>query len=189
MKPTEDKRSAVLSATLRLISAQGFHGTPMAQIAKESGTSAGIIYHYFENKEDLLNQLYLHVKTKCAEQVLTTVKENAAAENKIRQILRNIFYYYIENWDELSFAEQYENSPLIQPATATQVSKLLEPVIRLFEQALSECRLKPLGVQTLLTLSFGAVSSLAKLYIFKKMSVDDRVIQKELEAIWDMIKI
>jgi len=66
---------------------------------------------------------------------------------------------------------------------------LLEPVIRLFEQAISESRLKPLGVQTLLTMSFGAVSSLAKLYIFKKMSVDDRVIQKELDAVWDMIKI
>lgn len=189
MSPSEVKQNAIFAATLRLISAQGFHGTPMSQIAKESGTSAGIIYHYFENKEDLLNKLYLHVKTKCAKQVLATMQAAASSKENIKQILSNIFYYYIDNWDELSFAEQYENSPLIKPETDAKLSGLLEPVIRLFEQAKSEGFLKQLSVQALLTMSFGAVASLAKFYISRDMPVDDSIIQKELQAVYDMIRI
>lgn len=188
MKTSNDKRSAIFETTLRLISANGFHGTPMSQIAKESGTSAGIIYHYFENKADLLNKLYLHIKTKCAKQVMESVQEAASAEDNIRQILKNIFYYYIENWDELSFAEQYENSPLINPETHAQLSELLGPVIRLFKQAESETRLKPLRIQSLLTLSFGAVASLAKLYISDGLAFEDSMIQNELHAVWNMIE-
>lgn len=43
MKPVEDKRQAILEATLRLISENGFHGTAMSKVAKEAGVSAGII--------------------------------------------------------------------------------------------------------------------------------------------------
>ena len=49
-----DKRKDILDATLQLISDQGFHGTPMSQIAAEAGVGAGAIYRYFENKHLLL---------------------------------------------------------------------------------------------------------------------------------------
>ena len=52
MTQAEDKRTAILQATLRLISENGFHGTAMSKVAKEAGVSAGIIYHYFDSKDD-----------------------------------------------------------------------------------------------------------------------------------------
>ena len=57
-----DKRTAILQATFDLVAERGFHQTPMSLVAKRSGVSAGIIYHYFDNKEDLIRQLYWHIK-------------------------------------------------------------------------------------------------------------------------------
>ena len=57
-----DKRKAILNTTLKLISSNGFHAAPMSVIAKEAGVAAGTIYLYFENKEDLIIQLYKYVK-------------------------------------------------------------------------------------------------------------------------------
>jgi AcrR family transcriptional regulator len=48
MDHVEDKRRAILAATLRLISKNGFHGTAMSRVAQEAGVSTGIISHYFK---------------------------------------------------------------------------------------------------------------------------------------------
>ena len=42
-----------------LFSEQGYHAASIANIAKKSGISKGLMYNYFENKEDLLNQLVI----------------------------------------------------------------------------------------------------------------------------------
>jgi AcrR family transcriptional regulator len=57
-----NKQEAILAATLRLVSERGFHDAPMSLIAKEAGVSAGIIYHYFDNKEDLIHALFTQAK-------------------------------------------------------------------------------------------------------------------------------
>lgn len=188
LKPTEDKRDAIFRATLKLIAEQGFHGTPMSQIAREAGISVGIIYHYFANKTELLNELYRHIKSSCAAVVLRSLREDGPAEDEIKRIFIHIFTYYIEHGDELSFAEQYENSPLIGEATHEQASGLLAPVFRLFQRAQAENRLKPLRTEILIALSFGAVASLAKMYISRGLPPDDAVVQGELNAVWDAIK-
>jgi AcrR family transcriptional regulator len=51
-----------MSAAIRVIAAQGL-GAPTATIAKEAGVSNGSLFTYFETKADLLNQLYVGLKT------------------------------------------------------------------------------------------------------------------------------
>jgi AcrR family transcriptional regulator len=70
MDHVEDKRQAILDATLRLISKNGFHGTAMSKVAQEARVSTGIIYHYFDNKDELIDELYKAIKRKSARQCL-----------------------------------------------------------------------------------------------------------------------
>ncbi|MCP2234125.1 MULTISPECIES: TetR/AcrR family transcriptional regulator [Erwinia] len=58
----ETKRRAILDAALRIISGEGLSATT-AQIAREAGVSAGSLFTYFPDKNTLLNQLYLTIKT------------------------------------------------------------------------------------------------------------------------------
>src|SRR5277367_2934520 len=62
---SDDRRSAILSAAIRVIAAQGL-GAPTATIAKEAGVSNGSLFTYFETKADLLNQLYIALKREMA---------------------------------------------------------------------------------------------------------------------------
>ncbi|MBN1583370.1 MAG: helix-turn-helix transcriptional regulator [Anaerolineae bacterium] len=55
MNPVGDKRTAILEATLKLISKHAFHGTAMSRVAEEVGVSAGIIYHYFTGEQQRCN--------------------------------------------------------------------------------------------------------------------------------------
>lgn len=46
-----------MEAAFGLIARQGYESTSISQIASEAGVSKGLLYNYFESKEDLLEQL------------------------------------------------------------------------------------------------------------------------------------
>ena len=80
---SDDRRSAILSATTRVIAAQGL-GAPTATIAQEAGGSNGSLFTYFETKADLLNHLYVELKT---EMGLAALHELPAASDPREQVL------------------------------------------------------------------------------------------------------
>ena len=56
--PPIDKRRQILDAAIRVFARQGFHATRVADIADEAGVAYGLVYHYFESKEKVLNELF-----------------------------------------------------------------------------------------------------------------------------------
>jgi AcrR family transcriptional regulator len=59
---SEDKRAAILEAATEAVAALGV-SAPTAQIAKGAGVAEGTLFTYFANKDELLSQLYLELKT------------------------------------------------------------------------------------------------------------------------------
>ena len=62
---SDEKRGAIMAAATRVIAAEGL-GAATAAIAQEAGVSNGSLFTYFETKADLLNHLYLELKTEMA---------------------------------------------------------------------------------------------------------------------------
>lgn len=52
---SETVRNQIISIARRIVSEEGTDGLSIRRITKEMGYSAGIVYHYFENKEQLLS--------------------------------------------------------------------------------------------------------------------------------------
>jgi AcrR family transcriptional regulator len=50
-------RETIMEAALELFAHYGFHNTSISQIAKEAGISKGLLYNYFDSKEDLLKRI------------------------------------------------------------------------------------------------------------------------------------
>ena len=73
---SDDRRIALMAAATRIIAVQGL-GAPTAMIAKEAGVSTGSLFTYFETKADLLNQLYIELKTEMAAAALDGVPADA----------------------------------------------------------------------------------------------------------------
>ncbi|HLW01670.1 MAG TPA: TetR/AcrR family transcriptional regulator [Ktedonobacterales bacterium] len=57
---TEDRRNQILEAALKVFGEKGFNGATNKNIADAAGVSAGLIYFYFKNKEDLLFAILEH---------------------------------------------------------------------------------------------------------------------------------
>lgn len=55
----EQSRRKILDTALELFAANGFHTTSVDAIASQAGVSKGLIYNYFESKEQLLEELVM----------------------------------------------------------------------------------------------------------------------------------
>jgi AcrR family transcriptional regulator len=62
---SEDKRAAIMSSAARVIAAQGL-GAATAGIARGAGVANGTLFNYFPTKAELLNALYLELKSEVA---------------------------------------------------------------------------------------------------------------------------
>lgn len=54
----ENKRKLIMDAALILFARNGFHATSISQIAQNAGISKGLLYNYFESKDELLSELF-----------------------------------------------------------------------------------------------------------------------------------
>ena len=52
-----DRKKAILDAALHVFSEQGYHNASISKVSKHAGVSKGLMYNYFENKEELLDIL------------------------------------------------------------------------------------------------------------------------------------
>ncbi len=54
----QEKRRIILNAAVRVFSQKGFHRCRISDIASEAQVAYGLVYHYFENKEEILNSIF-----------------------------------------------------------------------------------------------------------------------------------
>jgi AcrR family transcriptional regulator len=53
-----DKRRMILDAGITVFARQGFHHCRVSDVADEAGVAYGLVYHYFDSKEQILNTLF-----------------------------------------------------------------------------------------------------------------------------------
>ncbi len=56
--PPGDRRRQILDAAIRVFARQGFHRCRVSDIADEAGVAYGLVYHYFNSKDQVLNELF-----------------------------------------------------------------------------------------------------------------------------------
>jgi TetR/AcrR family fatty acid metabolism transcriptional regulator len=58
-EPAVDKRRLILDAAVRVFARQGFHTCRVSDIADAAGVAYGLVYHYFDSKDQILDTLFL----------------------------------------------------------------------------------------------------------------------------------
>ncbi|GAB4301137.1 MAG: TetR/AcrR family transcriptional regulator [Marinilabiliales bacterium] len=71
-KIREEKKSYILKTALKLFAENGYHSTSISKIASNAGISKGLIYNYFNSKEDLLKQIFNDI----VEKIMTSLDPN-----------------------------------------------------------------------------------------------------------------
>lgn len=184
-----DKKTALLNATLRLVNNNGFHKAPMSKIAKLAGVAPATIYLYFENKQDLINSLYLTVKSSFSEFAFQGYQDDLPVKKGFEIIWYNIADYKLNKIDEASFLSQCDNTPIIDDTIAEEGLKHLQPLLDLWEKGKNEGIVKPLSNYILYAYTIYPLSFLLAIQEKNYYSLDSEMRKQAFQSAWDAIKI
>jgi AcrR family transcriptional regulator len=183
-----DKREAILAATLRLVSERGFHDAPMSLIAKEAGVSAGIIYHYFANKEDLIHALFIQAKRDFGAAVGAGYDATLPLREQFWRMMSNAARYYLRHPDEAAFMQQYVSSPFYRTQMEDEYREYFLPTFEIIERAQREQVIKPLPYEVLYAFTMEIASSLAQKQANGILTITDDLLDQIIGACWDALK-
>jgi len=112
-----DKRKAILDASLKLFCNKCFQDTSTASISQEANVATGTLFLYFENKETLVNELYLECKDEFSAYLEKDIETNLTFKTKLKHIWEKGIEWRINNPDKLKFMMQFSTSPYITKMT------------------------------------------------------------------------
>jgi len=177
-----DKETLILETTLNLIAERGFHDTPMSLIAKTSGVSTGIIYHYFENKDDLIRGLYRRIKMRFSAAIMADNPADLPFPDHVKHIWLKAYHFYLANPKEALFLEQYENSPFSRGIADYDDDPNMQQLYGLIRQDFADNLIRELPFEVLYQLTLGVAVGLAKQHIAGLIELDDTTLNDIAES-------
>ena len=108
--PPADKRRLILDAAVRVFARQGFHSTRVSDIADEAGVAYGLVYHYFDSKDEVLNELF----TERWSLLLTAIEEADASAESPRSKLAAVAAFIVDS---------YQHNPELMKVIIVEVTR------------------------------------------------------------------
>ena len=185
-----DKCKAIYEATLDVIAEQGFHGTPMSQIAKQAGVGVGSIYRYCKDKDDLIHAVHAEADKRMTEALLATHPDGASEKERFFCLIDTLAKHFIDNPLEFKFMEQYYNSPYgIQKKREKFFDELPnDPTEKPYIDLLKGDSFKNLPMPTLHALAFGPLIFGIRDHHSGIQVLDDNLLSSIAEGCWDAVR-
>ncbi|WP_300024832.1 TetR/AcrR family transcriptional regulator [uncultured Maribacter sp.] len=181
-----NKKDAILSSALKLLTEKGVHNTPMSAIAKAAGTGMGTIYNYFPNKDILINEIYIGIKNK-EKELFVKFDADQPIKTQFELYFTSIIDFFTENPESFQFMEQLQASPIITEEIRTEGAKAITPVKDLLIKGKQERIIKAIAVDELLMFIGGAVLSYLRWY-FNQTEIKNSSLKNQIQLVWDGIK-
>ncbi|MEJ2103763.1 MAG: TetR/AcrR family transcriptional regulator, partial [Ignavibacteriaceae bacterium] len=81
----QKSREKIENIALELFALNGYHATSISKIAKSAGISKGLLYNYYESKEQLLNAVIMKVYAEIMK--IVQMNDNLPAGKQIEQMI------------------------------------------------------------------------------------------------------
>ena len=183
------KRTSLLNATLHLVINNGFHDAPMSKIAKLAEVSPATIYIYFENKQDLINQLYLEIKASFSKYAFNNYDNTQTVKDGFKIIWNNIAHFKLNQVEESAFLSQCDNAPIIDKESREKGLLHLQPLLDLWERGKKEGVIKPISPYLLYAFSIYPLGFLMTMQQQKSCEYNKVNLAEAFQSAWDSIKL
>ncbi|MFH7325080.1 TetR/AcrR family transcriptional regulator [Desulfurivibrio sp. C05AmB] len=186
-KELQDKRRRIMAVALGLLAERGFHGAPIAAIAKEAGIGVGTIYRYFKDKDSLIHAIFRELHDRYQQQLLAEFDPDRPLPKRFSQIFSFLLRMFITAPAEFRFMELYYYSPYAT-ASAARLPAEEGLILQTLQEAREQGLCKNVPMQALEAMAWGPVVALAKEHSNRHLAVNDEIIAQTVRASWDAIR-
>lgn len=188
LSKSEIKRNALIKATIHLVINSGFHAAPMSKIAKMASISPGTIYLYFENKQDLINKVYLEIKSSFAAYAFKNYDVSMGVEKGFKNIWFQIADYKLMQVEEAMFLSHCDNTPMIDDESKKEGIKHLQPLLDLWKRGQEQGVIKNTCPYILYAYTVYPLAFLMNAKQKNDIKINEKYIQDAYTLAWDSIK-
>jgi AcrR family transcriptional regulator len=182
-----DRRASILDAALRCFVERGFHGTAIPQIAEKAQISTGTIYHYFDSKEELVNELYRAWKTKISQRVFTAFPQTAPPRTQFRVIWDEMVAFALAEQAAFAFIELHNHASYLD-AESLAIDRSIKDFARaVIARAQHDGLVKSVDANVLMELVFGAFVGMMRAHWEGRITLTPDVVRAAEEACWDAV--
>jgi TetR/AcrR family transcriptional regulator, fatty acid metabolism regulator protein len=89
-----EKRRQLLDAAVRVFARKGYHASRVGDIAEEAGVAHGLLYHYFERKEAVLEAIFRETWG----ELLVAIRDVEESGLPAREQLRQVAAIILRSW-------------------------------------------------------------------------------------------
>ena len=128
-----DKRNLILDAAISVFARTGYHGARVSDIAGEAGIAYGLVYHYFKNKEEILNTIFEERWSGFVEAVEGIGESTTSTEDKLVSVAALILnaYRLRPEWVKVLVLEIQRSSRFAEPGQLRAVGRFFQAVARI----------------------------------------------------------
>ncbi|HLL54832.1 MAG TPA: TetR/AcrR family transcriptional regulator [Myxococcaceae bacterium] len=140
-----ERKRTILRAAVEVFATKGYHGCRIADVAKEAKVAYGLVYHYFKNKDELLQSVFEHT----FEGFVGKLRELAASPSSLEEKVQAIADYSFDSYREDPRAVrvlilQIARSPAIGGATRKNAfAEIIRLCVEMFRNAQAKGELRP----------------------------------------------
>jgi TetR/AcrR family fatty acid metabolism transcriptional regulator len=85
-KVQEERRRQILQAAVGAFARKGYHSCRVSDIAKDAGVAYGLVYHYYESKEALLEAIFRETWGAMLETIKSVERLDQPASEQVRKV-------------------------------------------------------------------------------------------------------
>ncbi|QQZ59887.1 TetR/AcrR family transcriptional regulator [Paenibacillus sonchi] len=184
-------QKAVLETTLALIIEKELQATSMSLIAKRSGISTGSIYHYFESKEAIINELYKGIVSFNGLVVLEGFFTDEPIRTRLERAWENLIRVSLKYPQGFQFIEQYSFSPYIydEVKQAAYEEGWCTPLEKVYQEAIEAKLFRPMEPKFMVQMHYGSIVYTVKASLSHYLTMDEAAIRALLDSFWKSFSI
>lgn len=183
-----DKKQRIIITMLELVVKQGVHATPMSLVAKEANVAVGTIYHYFENKNQIIEEIYMMIVQDYGVVLMANLPENESYKKQCETMWLNLYNYFIGNPLAYKFIEFVAVPPLITKELITASIPHISNIREFILKGIKEKQLKDIPLKLILQMIFGNVISTVRLKMEDELEMNQEQMEFALEMSWNSLK-
>ena len=181
-----EKRTAILRAAVREIARAGL-GASTAKIAKGAELAEGTLFTYFATKDDLLNELYVELKSEVYRHVNADFPHEAELRQRAWHVWTEYLHWAIEKPDEQKVSLQLNVSDVVTAGTRERVGSQSGAVAKTLNEVATRGVFRDMpprfASSAMMAMQEAVMDTVARKPRQKAM-----LIEKGFEAFWRMAK-
>lgn len=173
-----------LRSALKLFASQGIDKTSTAQITNDLGMSSGALFRHFKTKQDLVDTLYLRIKTEAMGNLGELINLKNTPKQNFKLISQALINYFLSHYKEFVFIELVENDPQVSKEALSRAQEVYKDVSKEILKWKKEGYLKDFTLDFLGNLLWNTMMGIIKYLKSKKVN---KVEDKYLDLLWQTI--